>query len=387
MKQKQRTDGLAGVIAGRTAICSCGEKGMGLNYRGYSIEDLSENAEFEEVAYLLLYGELPDRAQLDAYRQHLMELRRLPELLKTVLEALPETSQAMEVLRTGCSVLGCLEPERDFTEQLHVADRLLAAFPGMLLYWYHFSRRGVRIETETDQASLGAHFLELLTGEPPQDMYRQAMNLSLILYAEHEYNASTFSARITASTLSDSYSAITSAIGTLRGPLHGGANEATLDLIRSYGDPDAAEQGVLQLLAEKQRIMGFGHRVYSVCDPRAALVKAWAKRLSSQAEDAYLFPIAERIETVMWREKELFPNLDFYSALTYHFMRIPKMMFTPLFVCSRVTGWCAHVMEQRGDNRLIRPSAEYVGPRPKPYVPIADRAAKAADPLHGENGS
>jgi 2-methylcitrate synthase len=284
----------------------------------------------------------------------------------------------MDVLRTGCSVLGCLEPERDFGEQYRVADRLLATFPGMLLAWYRFHRDGRRLNTEGDKDSIAEHFLRLLTGSTPSPLHKRAMDVSLILYAEHEFNASTFAARVATSTLADFYSAITAAIGTLRGPLHGGANEAAMELIERYQDPDAAEQGVLDALARKELIMGFGHRVYTVSDPRSEVIQGWAKRLSEDVGDTRLYPVSERIEAVMRREKNLFANLDFYSASAYHFLGIPTPMFTPVFVIARITGWSAHVMEQRANNKLIRPIADYVGPDPRPWLPIDERAAGAS---------
>ncbi|OHB86461.1 MAG: 2-methylcitrate synthase [Planctomycetes bacterium RBG_16_64_12] len=383
MSDKPKTGGLAGVVAGRTAICTVGKEGSGLTYRGYSIHDLAQRAGFEEVAYLLLYGELPSREELDQYQQRLVELRSLPQKLKPVLEQLPSTAHPMDVLRTGCSALGCLEPERRFADQQEIADRLLAVFPAIVLYWYHYAHHGRRIDTATGQSTLAGHFLELLHGEPPAELHCRAMDVSWILYAEHEFNASTFAARIAASTLADFYSTITAAIGTLRGPLHGGANEAALEFIQRFRDPDEAERGVLEALARKELIMGFGHRVYRTSDPRTATIKSWAERLARQVGDERLYPVSERIEAVMWREKRLFANLDFYSASTYHLLGIPRPMFTPVFVFSRVSGWAAHVIEQRGDNRLIRPNADYVGPENRPYVPIEQRIGGAASPLVG----
>ncbi len=386
MSDKPKTSGLAGVVAGRTAICTVGKEGHGLTYRGYSIDDLAEQAGFEEVAYLLLYGELPSPEEFDRYCRRLIELRGLPEELKLVLEQLPSTAHPMDVVGTGCAALGCLEPEGSFADQRQIADRLLAVLPGIILYWYHYAHHGRRIETETDQVTLAGHFLQLLHGEPPEDLQRRAMDVSLVLYAEHEFNASTFAARIAASTLADFYSTIAAAIGTLRGPLHGGANEAALDLIQRFNDPDEAEQGVLEALAAKDLIMGFGHRVYSVSDPRAQIIKSWSQRLRSLVGDKRMYPVSERIEAVMWREKRLFPNLDFYSASTYCFLKIPKPLFTPVFVCSRLSGWAAHVFEQRGDNRLIRPSAEYTGPENRPYVPIEERAGQGNSSQHPKEG-
>lgn len=375
MNKPENTAGLAGVTAGKTAICTVGKQGVGLTYRGYSIEDLAAGAEFEEVAYLLLKGELPTRAQLDAYKTKLKGLRGLPGGVKTALEQLPADSHPMDVLRTGCSVLGCIEQETDpASQQQDVADRLLAGFASMLLYWHHFATGGKRIEVETDDDSIGGHFLHLLHGVPPSDEHVRCMSTSLILYAEHEFNASTFTARVITATLSDFYSAVTGAIGALRGPLHGGANEKAMELIRTFDDADAAERGLREMLANKEKIMGFGHRVYKTSDPRNAIVKEWSRQLAG--DDPYrknLFEISERIETLMWDEKKLFPNADFYHATAYHFMGIPTPLFTPIFVISRLTGWAAHVFEQRADNRLIRPSAEYVGPELRDFKPIDER--------------
>ena len=377
MTDKRKTGGLAGVVAGRTAISTVGKEDVGLTYRGYRIDELAENACFEEVAYLLLYGNLPCRDLLQAFRRELMELRALPEALMAVLEQIPPSAHPMDVVRTGCSALGCLEPEYRFTDQLHVAQRLLAVLPSILLYWYHFAVSGRRIELGTGEPSLAGHFLHLLHGEPPDDLWARAMDVSLILYAEHEFNASTFAARIAASTLADFYSAVTAAIGTLRGRLHGGANEAALDLIHCFPDLDEAEQGVLEALAWRFRIMGFGHRVYTTFDPRSCIIQGWAERLAKAQGRENAYAIAERIDQVMWRQKKLFPNLDFYSALVYDLLGIPKMLFTPIFVFSRITGWSAHIMEQRADNKLIRPDAEYIGPEVRPLVPIDERSPMA----------
>jgi 2-methylcitrate synthase len=374
MAETKKTGGLAGVVAGETAISTVGKEGVGLTYRGYSIDDLSEHASFEEVAYLLLEGRLPSRAELSAYEDRLIARRRLPVALATVLEQLPASTPPMDVLRTGCSALGCLEPENDFSQQRDVADRLLAAFPGMLLYWYHFSHHGKRIDVASPERSIAGQFMHLLSGKEPSALFRRAMDASLILYAEHEFNASTFAARITTSTLSDFYSAITSAIGTLRGPLHGGANEEAMVLIERFQTADEAEKGIMQALVNKEKIMGFGHRVYRISDPRSDIIKRWSARLADDVGDRRLYAVSERIEKIMWQEKKLFPNLDFYSASAYHFLGIPTPMFTPIFVLSRTAGWAAHVIEQRSNNRLIRPSADYTGPEPLRFVPIDQRS-------------
>ena len=370
---KDSAAGLAGVIAGRTAIATVGKEGKGLTYRGYSINDLAEQATFEEVAYLLVYGRLPAKSELNDYKEKLLKLRALPRPLKVVLEQTPGNAHPMDVMRTGCSALGTLEPEGTSRDQIAVANRLIACFSSILLYWRHFHLSGKRIDTETDDDSSAGHFLHLLHGKKPDELYRRAVDVSLILYAEHEFNASTFAARTIISTLPDFYSAVTGAIGALRGPLHGGANEAAMELIERFSTPDEAEKGILELIAAKKLIMGFGHRVYRISDPRSDIIKAWSKKLAEAAGDKRLYPVSERIEQVMRREKKLFPNLDFYSATAYHFCGVPTPIFTPLFVVSRITGWAAHIMEQRGDNRLIRPTADYIGPEPRPFVPISKR--------------
>ena len=371
--KKKKTGGLAGVSAGETAIATVGKEGKGLNYRGYSIHDLAENASFEEVAFLLLFGHLPQQKELDGFISRLNYNRQLPDELLETLQKIPKDAHPMDVLRTGCSMLGVLEPEKDFTEQVAKTERLLACFPSILLYWYRYTNDGAEIDFESDEQSLAGYFLHKLHDKKPSDLLRRAMDVSLILYAEHEFNASTFTARVCTATLSDLHSAITGAIGTLRGPLHGGANEAAMELIELYKTADEAEAGIMDKLANKGLIMGFGHRVYTVSDPRSDIIKGWAKKLADEVGDTVLYPVSEKIEEVMWREKKLFPNLDFYSASAYHFMGIPTPMFTPIFVLSRVTGWAAHVFEQRSNNRLIRPGAEYVGPDQQEYVKIADR--------------
>lgn len=367
------TAGLAGVVAGETAIATVGKEGVGLSYRGYAIEDLAAHAEFEEVAYLLHYGRLPNRTELDDYRRRLAGLRALPEALRRTLERIPADTHPMDVMRTGCSMLGNLEPERSFAGQLDAADRLLATFPSMIVYWHRFHTDGVQIDCETDDPSIAGHFLHMLHGQPPSETHRRTLAVSLILYAEHEFNASTFTARVIAATLADFHSAITGAIGALRGPLHGGANEAAMELIQRFADPHEAEGGVREMLARKEKIMGFGHRVYRTADPRNAINKELSRALAAERPNEQLYAISEVIERVLWEEKKLFANADFYTASLYHFMSIPTYLFTPLFVCSRITGWSAHVFEQRANNRLIRPSADYIGPEPRRWVPFGER--------------
>jgi 2-methylcitrate synthase len=368
-----KTAGLAGIVAGDTAIATVGKEGKGLTYRGYSIYDLAEHATFEEVAYLLIYGRLPTETELANYKNTLCELRGLPAPLRNVLEQIPAGTHPMDVMRTGCSMLGTLEPEDLARDQIAVANRLTACFSSMLLYWHNFQGSGKRIATATDDDSIAGQFLHLLHGEKPDELHRRAIDVSLILYAEHEFNASTFTARTITSTLPDFYSAVTGAIGALRGPLHGGANEAAMELIQRFDTPAQAEKGILELIAQKKLIMGFGHRVYKISDPRSDVIKAWAKKLAAAQGDEKLYPVSERIEQVMRREKNLFPNLDFYSASAYHLCGIPTPLFTPLFVIARITGWAAHIIEQRVDNRLIRPNADYTGPDPRAFVPIAKR--------------
>ncbi|MDF1646843.1 MAG: 2-methylcitrate synthase [Legionellaceae bacterium] len=368
-----KAQGLAGIIAGESAIATVGHAGSGLNYRGYSIDDLAAYASFEEVAFLLMRGYLPTEDELNTYTQQLVSLRSLPETLKNILRLIPKNTHPMDVLRTATSFLGTIEPEHHFSEQEQVADRLFALFPGILCYWYQYHFNHHEIDGQSEEVSIGGHLLALLHGKRPTDLVRDMMNVSLILYAEHEFNASTFAARVTAATLSDFYSCITSAIGTLRGPLHGGANEAAMDLIERFKTADEAEQGLMHMLADKIKIMGFGHRVYTTCDPRSDIIKSWSKRLADSTQDSVLYPVSERIEATMWREKKLFPNLDFYSASAYHFAGIPTALFTPIFVISRITGWAAHVFEQRADNRLIRPASEYIGPEARAFVEISAR--------------
>lgn len=365
--------GLAGVVAGKTAISLVGEEGIGLQYRGYSIEDLAQNASFEEVAYLLIYGKLPTEAQLNNYQKKLISLRSLPESLKKILEEIPRSSHPMDVLRTGCSALGSIEPESKESTQTQIANRLIALFPAMLTYWHHYQQNHKRIDTQLEDATTAAYFLHLLHGKTANPEHIRALDVSFILYAEHEFNASTFAARVTAATLSDFYSAICSAIGTLRGPLHGGANEEALKNILKFKTPDEAESGIKQMLEQKKLIMGFGHRVYKILDPRSPIIKTWAKKLAENQSEKAIFSVAERIEQVMDQKKKLFPNLDFYSACVYHFCGIPIDMFTPLFVFSRTSGWAAHIMEQRADNKLIRPISEYIGPGTQKFIPIKNR--------------
>jgi len=365
--------GLRGQVAGETSLCTVGKSGAGLTYRGYDISVLAEKARFEEVAYLLLRGRLPTQSELDAYIARLKAMRALPEPLKAVLEKIPSDSHPMDVMRTGCSMLGNLETELDFSHQDDVADRLLATLPAIICYWYQFSHHGKRIETALDDDSIGAHFLHMLSGAPPSDLFAQVMNVSLILYAEHEFNASTFTARVCASTLSDMHSCITAAIGSLRGPLHGGANEAAMAMIEGWDSPEQAEREILGMLERKEKIMGFGHAIYRESDPRNAIIKEWSRKLAAEVGDTTLYPVSVRCEEVMWREKKLFCNADFFHASAYHFMGIPTKLFTPIFVMSRVTGWAAHVKEQRANNRIIRPSADYTGPDSSVWVAIEDR--------------
>lgn len=369
----KKTGGLAGISAGETAISTVGKEGKGLTYRGYSIEELANYASFEEVAYLLIYEKLPTASQLKTFQEQLKKARHLPEPLKLVLESLPKNSHPMDVMRTACSFLGSLEPETPEYPATAISERLLGSFPAILTYWHHFHTHGQRIDTETNDETLAEYFLHLLHGKEPDKLQCKVIDVSLTLYAEHEFNASTFAARVTAATLSDYYSAICSAIGTLRGSLHGGANEAAMELIEKFPNQEAAIVGLKQMLKDKALIMGFGHRVYTTSDPRSDIIKGWAKKLAEAVNDKRLYPVSETIEKIMWDEKKLFPNLDFYSASAYYFCGIPTPMFTPLFVMSRISGWTAHILEQRRNNRLIRPTADYIGPELRAFIKIDER--------------